>query len=299
MSRRPARLTLVVALILAVAAPPPTIADERVTDPEVAAGIRQVEDGEYDAAIVTLDGAVRRLAADKSQSGDLPQAYLYLGIAYVGKGHEAAAKAKFREALKQLRGLSLSADKFPPKVIDVFETARDEVNREAATGSPAPPAGPAAADAGKEKKKGGGGKALIVLGVLGAGAGVALAAGGGGGESGSGAPSAPGGSGGLTTTTFPNEVVVFGGGRDFVIDVRGTGTLTARVDWIEDGVLLDMYVVNLANVGQVLASGGQTASKQVSLSTAVTAGSYRISVTNSTGAGPQVNTTFTLVVTHP
>lgn len=29
-----------------------------------------------------------------------------------------------------------------------------------------------------------------------------------------------------------------------------------------------------------------------------TAGPYRISVTNSSGAGPQVDTTFTLVVTH-
>jgi hypothetical protein len=88
--------------------------------------------GLSDDAIVTLDGAVRRLAADKSPPADLPQAYLYLGIAYVGKGHDAAAKAKFREALRQLKDLSLSADKFPPKVINVFETARDEVNREAA-----------------------------------------------------------------------------------------------------------------------------------------------------------------------
>jgi hypothetical protein len=63
------------------------------TDPEVTKGIRQVDEGDYDAAIVTLDGAARRLATDKNKVKDLSQAYLYLGIAYVGKGHEAAAGA--------------------------------------------------------------------------------------------------------------------------------------------------------------------------------------------------------------
>ena len=301
------RHSLVATLVLTLAFlgfPLPAPAQPAATDPEVVKGIRQVDDGDYDDAIVTLDGAVRRLAADKSHPADLPQAYLYLGIAYVGKGHDAAAKAKFREALKQLKDLSLSADKFPPKVINVFETARDEVNREAAAASGGTPAasapepqGSAASATSAKKKGGGGGKALIVLGVLGAGAGVALAAGGGG-DSGSGTASPPAG-GAATTTTFPNETVVFGGGRDFVVDVRGTGTLTARVDWLEDGVLLDMFIVSLANPGQVLAASNQTASKQRSLSTAVTTGSYRISVTNSTGAGPEVTTTFTLVVTHP
>jgi hypothetical protein len=64
-------------------------------------------------------------------------------------------------------------------------------------------------------------------------------------------------------------------------------------------VLLSMYIVNLANSGQVLADAGQTGSKQATLSLPVTAGSYRISVTNSTGAGPRVDTTFTLTVMHP
>jgi len=121
----------------------------------------------------------------------------------------------------------------------------------------------------------------------------ALAAGGGGSKSGNNTSS------GVKTTTFPNEVVVFGGGRDFVVDVRGSGTLTARADWQQDGVLLSMYVVDLANPMRVLADGNQTASKQVSLSLPVTPASYRISVTNSTGAGPRVDTTFTLTVTHP
>ena len=305
--RRPPSLIATLVLALAFLGwPAPAPAQPAATDPEVVKGIRQVEDGDYDDAIVTLDGAVRRLAADRSHPADLPQAYLYLGIAYVGKGHDAAAKAKFREALKQLKDLSLSADKFPPKVINVFETARDEVNREAAASSAGTPAAAApdpessAASATIPGKKGGGGsKALIVLGVLGAGAGVALAAGGGGGNGGSGASGPPPGSAATTTHLPERDRGIRKAARDFVVDVRGTGTLTARVDWLQDGVLLDMYIVNLANPGQVIATGNQTASKQRSLSTAVTAGSYRIAVTNSTGAGPEVTTTFTLVVTHP
>ena len=96
------------------------------SDPEVAKGIEQVEQGDYDAAIFTLDGAARRLSADPKKSRQLSEAYLYLGIAFLGKGHEAAAKAKFREAVKQIKDLSLSPDKFAPRVIDLVEAAKAE-----------------------------------------------------------------------------------------------------------------------------------------------------------------------------
>ncbi len=207
-------------------------------------GIRLVDDGDYDAAIFTLDAATRRLAAQSPPSPDLSQAYVYLGIAYLGKGHDAAA----------------TATAAPPK----------ENSRKTA--------------------------ALVIAGVAALGGAVVLVVGGG--DSGSSSPSGTSSSA-PTTNTFPNEVVVFGGGRDYVVDVKGSGTLTAKVDWVQDGVLLGMYIVNLANSGQVLMNGGQTASKQLTLSLPVTAGSYRISVTNSTGAGPHVDTTFTLTVTHP
>jgi hypothetical protein len=115
--------------------------------------------------------------------------------------------------------------------------------------------------------------------------------------SGSSSPSAP--STGLTTNTFASEVVGFGGGRDFLVDVKGPGTLTAKVDWVQDGVPIGMYIVNQANSGQVLMDGGQTGPKQLTLSLPVSAGTYRIAVTNSSGVGPRVDTTFTLTVTHP
>lgn len=241
------KVTCLALSLLLAAAPARAGADTPaapVTDPDVLKGIRLVDDGDYDAAIFTLDAATRRLAAQSPPSPDLSQAYVYLGIAYLGKGHDAAA----------------TATAAPPK----------ENSRKTA--------------------------ALVIAGVAALGGAVVLVVGGG--DSGSSSSSGTSSSA-PTTNTFPNEVVVFGGGRDYVVDVKGSGTLTARVDWVQDGVLLGMYIVNLANSGQVLMNGGQTASKQLTLSLPVTAGSYRISVTNSTGAGPHVDTTFTLTVTHP
>lgn len=150
---------LAACLVLALAAPAGAQAPI-VSDPDVVQGIRQVEEGDYDAAILTLDNAARRLSTDPSRKRELSQAYLYLGVAYVGKGHEAAAKAKFREAVTQLRDMTLSPDKFPPKVIDLFEAAREEVVKAPA---PQPSAAPKTNDGG-----GGGGKKWLIIGGLGA-----------------------------------------------------------------------------------------------------------------------------------
>ena len=46
-----------------VALPVRGLAQAAVTDPDVLKGISQVEEGEYDAAIFTLDTASRRLAS--------------------------------------------------------------------------------------------------------------------------------------------------------------------------------------------------------------------------------------------
>jgi tetratricopeptide (TPR) repeat protein len=155
------------------------LATESAPDPEIAKGISEVNDGDYDGAILTLDRAVRRLASDPSKMRDLAQGYLYLGIAYAGKGHEAAARARFREAVGQMGDLSLSPDQFPPKIIDLFEAAKEEARRNApppavrptvpATAQPQVAAAPPAEKGGSKKKWlliGGGG--LVALGAAGA-----------------------------------------------------------------------------------------------------------------------------------
>lgn len=207
---------------LAIAGIPAAQAQTAVADVDVQKGIRLVDDGDYDAAIVVLDNAARRLSGDASKVRDLSQAYLYLGIAYVGKGHEAAAKAKFREAVAGIKDLTLSAEKYPPKVINLFEAARDEARAAAtppATTASTRPAAPA------PKSGGGGGKKvlLIVGGLAVAGGGAAVALGGGG--DGTSSSSTPGQS--LERTeSF--------GGQDqkfYTVTPSRAGTLTVQLQW--------------------------------------------------------------------
>lgn len=143
------------------------------SDPDVAKGIQQVEEGDYDAAILTLDRAARRLATDPEKTEILSFAYLYLGIAYLGKGHEAAAKAKFRDAISQIKDLTLSPEEYPPKVINLFEAAREEA-------AESPESTPVAEEPEPVEKKGGSKTALVLIGVGGGAAAAAAVALGGG-----------------------------------------------------------------------------------------------------------------------
>lgn len=296
------RKALSFALVLLLTCPasygqaPPT-----TTDPEVVKGIALVEEGDYDAAIVTLDKAARRLAEAKKQPQDLSQAYLYLGIAYVGKGHEAAAKAKFKEALGQIRDLTLSADRFPPKVINTFEAAKEEAAKAAPPqASAAPTAAPTPA------KKGGSGKILLIVGGLAAAGGIAAAAGGGGGSS----------SSGPTTTTQPADprrVETFTGTIcsyesrntcneyfDYQIVVSQAGTLDASVTWGDPNVLITMELAD-QNYEAVARSNratntNSTLTASVTPQTACSACAYHLLLSRSDSLGPS---DFTVTVRHP
>jgi ankyrin repeat protein len=93
-------------------------------DKALADGVRLVEEGDFEGGIPTLEGVVKRVAADKSRSKDLSRAYLYLAIAYLGLSQEASAKAKFIDAIANDPQLKLSPKEFPPKIIQSFEEAR-------------------------------------------------------------------------------------------------------------------------------------------------------------------------------
>jgi hypothetical protein len=273
--------------LLGVSFPAP--AQPAPSDPEVVKGLRQVDEGDYDAAIVTLDAASRRLAGDPSRVRDLSQAYLYLGIAYVGKGHEAAAKAKFREAVRQIKDLVLSTDKYPPKVIDLFEAAREEVNRTAAPSptapSPATPAAPA--------KKGGAHKGLIIGGVLLAGAGAAVAAG------------ASGGGGSGTSSTAPTDTrssQVFTGSvpandiRGFTVTASKAGSLEATLTWTTRTLSLTIDCQEKNPPYTQCGHSNRTTDTSAALTTSVTQKEYDIIVNNFNDAGPEP---FTLTVRYP
>ena len=125
------RKQLCLSLVFALGLQPSARAQQPV-DAQVAKGIEQAERGDMAGAILTLDAAARRLAT-VSRPYDLARAYLYLGVAYAAEGQETLAKARFRDALRQEPGLSLDANRFPPRALELLEEAKREA---AAAGKP-------------------------------------------------------------------------------------------------------------------------------------------------------------------
>ena len=157
-------IALIVATSLVVATVP--AAPQEAGDLEK--GIRQVESGEFEDAVITLDAAALRLALEGRQPKALARAYAYLAIAYLQMGQERAAKAKFLDALRADKDLRLDPGQQTPKVIQFFLDVEREAQRGAATT-------PAAAAHGKSSKTV---PILIGAGAAVAGVGVLVAAGG-------------------------------------------------------------------------------------------------------------------------
>lgn len=266
--------------ILAFALAAALAADNASALTDLAAGIRQVEEGDYTGAIVTLDGAASalRLSKDPSRTKDLAQAYLYLGIAYVGLGHETSAKAKFREALGQSGELNLSPTEFPPKVIELFEVAKQE-------GRPAAIAAPA------REKKGGSGKVLLIGGLAAVAVGGAALAAGGGEE----APAAPTDT--RETLNATGTTTQYNCFPSFSMVPRAAGPLDATLTWTDTaavaGLNMQLYEVQ---TGAEVTRSNPVANLQARLSAAVTNQTYRLIVCQ--GGYPNA-VSFTLNVRYP
>ncbi|HEX9203014.1 MAG TPA: hypothetical protein VF964_03550, partial [Vicinamibacteria bacterium] len=84
----------------------------QAADPELAAGLRQVREGDFEGAVVTLDAVTRRLAADRSRRPDLLEAYVNLGVALIALDQRTAAKDRFRLALALDPKLDLPSDRY-------------------------------------------------------------------------------------------------------------------------------------------------------------------------------------------
>jgi PKD domain-containing protein len=147
--------------LLALALWPSLLAAEPVS--ELAVGIERVREGDFEGGLLTLDGVARRLVTERGPAKDLAQAYLHLGIAYLGLRQDALANAKLRQALRQDRDLHLSPDEFPPRVIRALEEARRGLAEAAALEKAA------------KSKRGAGGMLLLGLGGAAA-AGIAVTA---------------------------------------------------------------------------------------------------------------------------
>lgn len=134
-------------------------------DPALAAGIRQVDEGDFEGAVATLGSVVERLSATGGHGA--AQACLYLGIAHLALDQRDAARGRFRQALGHDATLRLDAARFSPKLLAAFEEARRE--REAEARAAAPSVAP-------EAKKSRSGQTLLLGGAaVAAGTGVALA----------------------------------------------------------------------------------------------------------------------------
>ncbi len=135
---RVASLILVLAIALLLSGwtgPGPEVAlVVSAQDPGLAAGIRQVDEGDFEGAVTTLGPVADRLAAEGGH--DAAQACLYLGIAQLALDQRDAARASFREALGHEPSLRLGPDRFSPKVIATFEEARREREAEARAAAP-------------------------------------------------------------------------------------------------------------------------------------------------------------------
>lgn len=110
-------------------------------DADLLAGIRLVEDGSYDKAVVTLEALAQRLSGDVHRVKELERTHVYLAVAHVALGRRDQAKAEFRSAITsmvvkpdgkrgRIRELSLAPFGFSPKVTGVFEEAKREAMAE-------------------------------------------------------------------------------------------------------------------------------------------------------------------------
>jgi hypothetical protein len=136
-------------------------------DPDLSSGVRQVEEGDYEGALVTLEPVTRRLAP--SGGPDAVLAFLYLGIAHMALDQREPARLSFRQALDLDPGLELSPEQFSPKVRGALAEARREREEGIGGAGTSPPA----------SKKGGSGRfVLLAAAGVAAGAGIAVAAGG-------------------------------------------------------------------------------------------------------------------------
>ena len=135
MTRKMSVLAVVCALVLSGSLALP----QQAGDAELAKGVTQAQEGDFENAVVTLDSVASRLTAAGGHGKELARAYL--SVSYLGLSQQQKAKTQFLEAWKLDKGMELSASEFPPKVLGFLQQA--EQGARAAAPSPAPPASPA------------------------------------------------------------------------------------------------------------------------------------------------------------
>ena len=200
-SSRRCRTGLALLLALLLTGPGVAQAAPISTEQALAIGISQLDEGDVEAALITLTSLVEGLQAEGASGREMAPARAYLGLAHLQANRLEQAVAEVQRACRDDPGFSPSPDRFPPLLLERCQEAR-------AAPAPSPPPRPAVETPEVETptretptqetpvRKAGGRKLWpIVLGA-GAAAGVAVAVAAGGGGTASPATS---------TTTMPAE----------------------------------------------------------------------------------------------
>jgi hypothetical protein len=193
--------------LAAVLAVGPVRITAQTPEPTLEAGIRLVQETEFEAAASTLGEVIRRLTGLPGREHELARAHLYASIAHLRLGSEEAARGHALDAWRVNPVLTVTEDEFPPRILEFFGRARADAlaarpptdtpaaaPSETEPDAPAPPRDPATPA--RRSSKG----LLIGAGLVAVvGGGVAVAAGGGG----SGTPVTPST---VTTTTLTSAL---------------------------------------------------------------------------------------------
>ncbi len=123
------RLFLVILLALTALRMPEPAPDAG----DLAAGIRQVESGDYRTALITLDAVVRRLSGDPARKRDLATAHLYAGAAALGTGQSDRASSEMREAARLEPGLTPDAKSLSSEAVALYEKERGHAGKSSKT----------------------------------------------------------------------------------------------------------------------------------------------------------------------
>jgi TonB family protein len=121
---KPAPAAVLLALGVAAVAPA-----RGADDPDLTAGARQVQQGDFKGALATLDRAAKRLSGARGREAERAQVHLWLGVSQAQLDADLAARESFRDALRLDPTVSL-AEGWPAKVMDAFAISAQPVAAE-------------------------------------------------------------------------------------------------------------------------------------------------------------------------
>jgi tetratricopeptide (TPR) repeat protein len=98
-------------------------------DPYFQRGLRQLAEGDFQEAVLTLEPVVRRMQTQGVKPKDQSRAEFYLGCAYLELNRQALAKERFQAALEHDGSLKLPPGSLSPKVASFFGTVREAVRK--------------------------------------------------------------------------------------------------------------------------------------------------------------------------